>query len=279
VAVGTRTEVVALSAFVLNVARAIVGRVNCWFLSFCLMAAIGSVVSARDMPAPPCAGPPNPAYPEAFGMPTIEVWLDQHTLENWDPPACLDWQDRPATALIAVSGLFRHDGTLEDLLARLGAVSRYMSIYYWSWSKQRWRHLFEEAAALSAPVRTAMRPDFKADEFREGNLLYILQNETGSVGEVIQRVSIIDRTEDGIEIGITNLSAARVAFLTLLDPGGSEVRLWIEREADDHWTYYSLARLSGTGLLARSAMKRSYVSRAEAMFRYLADVEGLRDVR
>ena len=263
----------------MDLARPFFGRIHGWFLILCLIAAIGSAAWARDMPAPPCAGPPNPTYPEALGVPAIDVWLDRRGLESWHPPACLDWQDKPATALIAVSGLFRHDGTLEDLLTRLGAVSQYTSISYWSWSKQRWRHLFEKTAALSAPVRTAERPDFKADEFREGDQLFILQNETGSVGEVIQRVSIIDRTEDGIEIGITNLSAARVAFLTLFDPGGSEVRLWIEREADDRWTYYSLTRLSGAGLLARSAMKRSYVSRADAMFRYLIGVERPRDVR
>ncbi len=233
----------------------------------------GTVASAHDMPSPPCAGAPIPNYPGALGAPAIDVWLDRHDLESWHLPACLKWQDKPAIALIAVSGLFRHDGTLEDLLTRLGAVSRYTSISYWSWSNQRWRQLFEKTAALSAPLRTAERPDFKADEFREGDQLFILQDETGSMSEVIQRVSIIDRTEDGIEIGITNLSAARVAFLTLFDPGGSEVRLWIEREAEDRWTYYSLTRLSGTGLLAHPAMRRSYVSRAEAMFRYLIGVE------
>lgn len=244
----------------------------------CLIATIGSVASARDMPSPPCAGAPIPDYPGALGAPAIDVWLDQHDLESWHPPACLNWQDKPAVALIAVSGLFRHDGTLEELLTRLGAVSRYTSISYWSWSKQRWRQLFEKTAALSAPMRTAVRPDFKADEFGEGHQLFILQDETGSMREVIQRVSIIDRTEDGIEIGITNLSALRVAFLTLFDPGGSEVRLWIEREVEDRWRYYSLTRLSGSAVLARPALERSYVSRAEAMFRYLIGVESPQDV-
>ena len=236
----------------------------------CLVTAAFGSPQANEMPAPPCAGAPMPAYPSAPDTVTINVWLDQQGLEDWRPPACLDWQEKPATALIAVSGRFRHDGTLKDLLTRLGAVSQYTSIRYWSWSKQRWRNLFENTVALSAPVRTAERPDFKADEFREDCQLFILQNETGAVGEVIQRVSVIERTEDGIEIGITNLSAARVAFLELFDPGGSEMRLWIQREADDRWTYYSLTRLSGAALLAHPDLKRSYVSRAKAMFRYLS---------
>ena len=96
---------------------------------------------------------------------------------------------------------------------------------------------------------------------------------------MIQRISIIDRTEDGIEICITNLSAVRVEFLTVFDPGGSEVRLWIERETGNRWRYYSLTRLSGAALMARPTLKRSYVSRAEAMFRYLIGVERLRDMR
>ena len=272
-AVNAGAEVVALSAFVLNVARLSFDRIHRWFLILLLSAAIGDAAGARDMPVPPCAGSPTPAYPEALGAPAIDVWLDRDGLESWRPPACLGWQEKPATVLIAVAGRFQHIGAVDELLARLGAVSQYTSIRYWSWSKQRWRQLFEKTAALSAPVRKAERPDFKADEFREEGQLFILQNESGSVGEVIQRVSIIDRTEDGIEIGITNLSAARVAFVTLFEPGGSEMRLWIERETGDRWTYYSLTRLSGATLLARPALKRSYVSRAEAMFHYLIGVE------
>ena len=57
------------------------------------------------------------------------------------------------------------------------------------------------------------------------------------------------------------------------------MRLWVERETGDRWTYYSLTRLSGAALLARPTLKRSYVSRAEAMFRYLIGVERLRDMR
>ena len=51
------------------------------------------------------------------------------------------------------------------------------------------------------------------------------------------------------------------------------MRLWIERESQDRWTYYSLTRLSGSTMLARPVLERSYVNRAEAMFRYLTGTE------
>ena len=224
---------------------------------------------ALDMPAPPCEGPPTPAYPSALDAPRTEVWLDHRDLENWHASACLGWQDKPATALIAVAGRFQHDGTADELLMRLGAISQYTSISYWSWSRKRWRPLFEKSVALSSAVRTAVRRDFKPDELRKGVQVFALQDESGPLGEVIQRVSVIDRTADRIEIGITNVTPARVALLRLFEPGGSNMRLWIERESEGRWTYYSLTRLSGSAMLARPAMQPSYVNRADAMYRYL----------
>lgn len=167
-------------------------------------------------------------------------------------------RDMPATVLIEVAGRFQHDGVVDELLDRLGAASQYTSISYWSWSRQRWRNLFDKSVALSAPERSAERQDFKADGLQKGDQVLILQDESGSVGEVIQRVSIIDRTDDRIEIGVTNVTPARIVLITLFGPGGSDMRLWIEREAEDRWTYYSLTRLSGADLLARPTLERSY---------------------
>ncbi len=234
---------------------------------------VNGTVWARDMPVPPCAGPPTPAFPLELGAVAIDVWLDQHGLEDWSPPPCLDRQEETAMVLIAVAGRFQHNGTVDELLARLGAASRYMSISYWSWSRQRWRYLFEKSVALSAPVRSAERQDFKADELRRGGHVFILQDESGAVDEVIQRVSIIDRTENRTEIGVINVTPGRMAFLTLFERGDSTMRLWIEREAEDRWTYYSITRLSGATILARPVLERSYASRAEAMFRYLTSSE------
>ena len=272
-AVGAGAEVVALSAFVLNAARAIVDCFDRCFLILFLTVAISSAARARDMPAPPCAGPAIPVYPSTSDIPAINVWLDQHELENWDVPACLGREDRPATVLIAVAGRFGHYGTVNELFDRLGAFSAYTSINYWSWSRQRWRNLFEKSVALSAPERSVERQDFKADELQKGDKVFILQDESGPVGEVIQRLSIIDRTDDRIEIGVTNVTSARMAVFTLFEPDGSNMRLWLERRSQDQWTYYSLTRLSGSTMLARPALERSYANRAEAMFRYLTGAE------
>jgi hypothetical protein len=273
VAVGAGAEVVALSEFALNVVRLIVDRIHHWILVLCLIATASSTALARDMPVAPCVGAPTPAYPSALSIPAIDVWLDQHELENWDAPACLGWEDRSATVLIAVAGRFEHYGTVKELFDRLGAFSAYKSINYGSWSRQRWRNLFEKSVALSAPERSAERQGFKADELQKGDQVFILQDESGPVGEVIQRLSIIDRTDDRIEIGVTNVTPARMAVFTLFEPDGSNMQLWLERRSQDQWTYYSLTRLSGSTMLARPALERSYANRAEAMFRYLTGAE------
>lgn len=242
-------------------------------LTLGLVLVMCSAVLARDLPAPPCVGPPTPAYPAVLDAPAIDIWLDQQDLSNWRVPACLNWSESTATVLIAVAGRFQHEGSADEMLARLGAASQYNGISYWSWSRQRWRELYAKSVALNAAETSAERPDFEADELQKGGEVFILQDESGPVGEVIQRVTIIDRSENRIEIAVTNVTPARFAFLTLFEPYGSEVRLWLERQAQDQWTYYSLTRLSGSALLAREALERSYSHRAQAMFRYLTGIE------
>jgi hypothetical protein len=82
------------------------------------------------LPLPPCAGGPEPPYPQVDGTPTVAVRFAEKGDETWSPPACTGWRPGRFTVLVATAGRFRHDGDADGLLRRLGAISRYTTIRY-----------------------------------------------------------------------------------------------------------------------------------------------------
>ncbi len=244
----------------------------------CLVVLLGGLLapacalaaSSVPLPRPPCDGQPIPAFPEALHAPMVEVWLDHQELERWRPAPCLGWAKKPATVLIATAGRFEQAGTTRAFLVRLGAVSTHTSIRYWSVSRRTWRPLLEQSFALSAPDPSARRPDFMPDELTSGDRVLVLEDENGPAAELIQQFSIIHRDDEKLVVGATNLTPSTMLLVTLFNAGGSDMQLWLERETGKIWTYYSLTRLSGSSLLAKAALERSYMNRAAAFFHFLA---------
>jgi hypothetical protein len=225
---------------------------------------------------PPCAGTASPDYPEKPGMAEVDIWLGADEAGGWSAPACLAWDREQATVLAAVAGRFRHAGDSDALLARLAAVSRHVDIEYWSISKRAWRPLVESSQALSKPDPSATRPDFTLDELGAGDHAYVLQDESGPVGAMILEFEIVERGPDVLVVNAENLSPGEMLFKTLFEAGGSKTRFWLQREAGDIWTYYSLSRLAGSSLLGSGFLRRSYANRAAAMFHFLTATEASR---
>lgn len=197
------------------------------------------------------------------------MWLDHRDLETWQAAPCLAWTMKPATVLVAIAGRFEQSGTTRELLARLGAVSTHTSLRYWSVSRRKWRPLLERSFALSAPDPSARRQDFALDELKTGDQVLVLEDENGFAGELIQQFSIIRRDAEKLNVSATNLTPSTMLLATLFEAGGSDMQLWVEHEAGEVWTYYSLTRLSGSSLLANPALERSYMNRAAAFFHFL----------
>ncbi|MGH1478606.1 MAG: DUF6675 family protein [Geminicoccales bacterium] len=247
-------------------------------LNACLVILFGGLLASPDakadksvsLPRPPCDGEPIPAFPGILHAPEVELWLDDRELEMWQPAPCLGWAAKPATVLIATAGRFEHAGTTRSVLARLGAVSTHTSIRYWSVSRQKWRPLLEQSYALSASDVSARRQDFKTDELKTGDQVLVLQDEIGPAREVIQQFTIIHRDDEKVIVDASNVTPSKVLLATLLEAGGSDMHLWLEGDRGQTWSYYSLTRLSGSKLLARSTLRRSYMNRAAALFHFLA---------
>ena len=200
----------------------------------------------------------------------MTVWTDRAALSDWQPPACTGWQAKSTSILVALASRFDHEGDIEALLGRFAAISELRSIRYWSTTRKRWRLLYEDASALGEPDPDARRGDFSVAELRPGTSLYFLQDENGSVDAVVQRMSVRERDAHRLVIEIENETPAYLTFMPFvptLDARAMQVLIFIERDADRAWNYYSLMRMSGASDIFAS-LEKSSVNRMVALFRH-----------
>jgi len=164
-------------------------------------------------------------------------------------------------------------GDIDEFVARLARVSMLADMIYWSSTRGRWRHLFEEAVALASPDRDDERADFSAGDLVPGaEIYYWLQEDNPTTGVVYQMV-IHERTPDSLVFENVNRTDLRAKFLFIkpkvAEPEEFRQLYYIEREAGDVWRYYSLVRMGRAGTLAGTS-EANYRNRAEAYFRFLA---------
>ena len=224
---------------------------------------------AAEGPRPPCDAASLPAYALPNMTPTVQIW---HTAElrdlGWVPPPCLRW-DGPTDLVVAVAGSFRSTANADELLGRLGAISAYPSIRYWSASSKAWRPIAERAWAVDDPRRGRPRADFTAADLSASSPLYYAE-EDSRTGTVIYRMQSMSSTPNRAVLAIENASSIRFYFLRLFDPGALQTVFFLERLSPVTWGLYEVTR-TGTGAsIFAGGHEESYVNRAVAVFWYLA---------
>ena len=227
------------------------------------------VSAAVDGPQPPCGAAPIPAYPPPDQAPTIRVWHAHDLNETgWTPPACLGSR-RPSGLVVALAGSFRSAASIPDLLGRLGAISEYPSIPYWSTSSGRWRPLAERAWAVDDLSHRRPRSELTAADLFTGLPLYYAE-EDRRTGTVVYRMQTLSVAPYRVVLAVENVSPIRLYLLTLFDPGALQTVLFLQRLSPDTWGLYELTRTGpGTSLFA-GGHEASYANRAAAIFNYLA---------
>ena len=189
---------------------------------------------------------------------------------GWDPPACTGWRPLPFRVLVAAAGRFRHEGGVEGLLARFGAVSSLATVKYWSVSDQRWENLVTRAAALAGPDADRRRPDFRVAEMAGGADLFFAQDDNRSTGEVVHRMRVREIGPDRLVVEAENVGAVRYLLVPLAGPGDLRWVHFFERRSAAEWGYYGLARVGAGASPLLGGHRASYANRAVALFRHLA---------
>jgi hypothetical protein len=240
---------------------------------------VGSDLSVATEWGPrlPCGEAPRPGYSTLGEPPAVRVWTDEELSGGWDPPDCARWAQRDYRMLVALAGSFHHDGDVEDLLSRFGAVSALTEIRYWSVSDKVWRPLVTEATALSAPDATRRRSDFTVAEMVLGQVLYLAQHDNRSSGPVVYRMHLLEIRPGRLMMQTENVTAIRLWLLPMFGPGDVQAIYVLERLSADVWGYYSLIRADTASKLLKGGHEASYINRAVAFYRHLAGIPTDRD--
>ena len=228
---------------------------------------------AQSEPQPPCGTEPVPPYPGLDNSPIVKSWSESDFGRDWRPPACTGWAEVGFSSLITTVARFRYTAGAEGLLGHIGAISDLAGMRYWSTTHKQWQTLIVEAHAVTGSQPTQRRQDFTADEMQEGKLLYFEQADNLS-GTALYRMHIGEVSADRLVFDIENVSIMRYFFLTLYHPGEMQSIYFLDRESDDVWRYYSIARIgrNASRLATGPGHASSTINRAVAFYRSLVGI-------
>lgn len=224
---------------------------------------------AQDAPQPPCSGSPQPFYAENGEQPNFQTW-GKTRLASWTPPQCTGWTEGVSDLLVALAGTFSYVGTADELLNRFGAVSATRGIRYWSVTDKQWRDLVIEAAAIDGPGSKVRRPDFTAQEMKDGRNLFFTQRDTRSSGEVVYKMRVREAGVDRLVLELENVTRVRAFIvMTVFKPGGMKFLYFLQRRASGNWGFYVLLAANSSYAEGNAA---SFINRAAAFYRYFTGV-------
>jgi hypothetical protein len=244
--------------------------------AFALAATLASLVAlparANDEgPRLPCGAAPLPAYAEPGQPPAVQAWRGRMA-RDWQPPACTGWTGAGFDILVSVAGSFRHEGEIDDLLARIGAISAKNQVRYWSTTEKEWKPLVTEAFALSGPDPAQRRADFAAAQFVKGQTLHYAQSDNRSSGKTVYRERVLWSDRERLGMVSENISPVKMTVITLFDAGGMQQAYFLERRAPGMWNFYSLTRTRMASSFMPTGGDASYINRAVAFYRLVAGI-------
>jgi hypothetical protein len=246
-----------------------------------LLAALLLLMSgtAAAQTAPTCEHVPALTDGALGAPPAVKIWHPRDaTPAPWDPRTCVDAAPAGAPRLaVALSGGFAFDGTLDALLARIGAVSTWPSLRYWSVTSRRWRPLVRDAFALSGAEVSRRRPDFTAAELRREEGVYYAQQENGSSTALVYRLRVWQRGPTEAVIEMANVSPIHYGVLTLFDPGALQLVVSIREVRRGAWDLHILTRVDQGASRFALGYESSYVNRAATLYRLIAGIPSDRE--
>jgi hypothetical protein len=232
-----------------------------------------ALARAESGPIAPCGSDGPAPYPSFAESPNARIWRAGEIAPGWAPEDCIGWADDSFTVITAIAGYFRFDGSVDDLLARFGALSKWRGIIYWSVTDGRWATLITDAAALNSSSHKQRRPDFTLSELKSGADLYFLQKDNRSSRPIIYRMRMTAIEPNRLVVTIENVSAVTLFVFTLFDPGDLESTYIFKKISPTNWGFYSLS-----GVRERAAVignhEASYLSRTAAIYRHLVGIPG-----
>jgi len=215
-------------------------------------------------PMPPCGTDPTPPFGVLNGPPRAGIWTaDELHKEGWRPAACLNWSGE-SKLVTAVASRFSAG---HDVASRLGTVSAWPDIRYWSLSKQRWLPLVLAASAVDAAGHRL--GDVPLAGLAAGrDSLFVESDE--NTGEATYRMRVLERGNGRIVVATENVTPIKISVLTAFEPGALQTVTFVTRETGSDWSTYQITRVGSGGSSLVLGHKGSFLNRLEAVRRHLA---------
>jgi hypothetical protein len=226
---------------------------------------------AQIGPQPPCGKESVPPSPGLDHSPTVTFWGESDFSRDWKPPACTTWAEVGYSTLTTTAGRFRYASGAEGLLRHVGAVSELAGMRYWSTTHKQWQTLIVKAHAVAGSPPSHQREDFTPEEMKEGKVLYYEQVDNLS-GTATYRMRVAEASADRLVIDVENVSNMRYLFVTLFHPGEMQSVYFLDRESDDVWRYYSIARTGRSASRLATGHESSSINRAVAFYRFMVGI-------
>ena len=214
---------------------------------------------------------PVPPYPSLDNSAVVKLWSTSDFGRDWRPPACTGWAQVGFTTLVTAVARFRHTSETEALLRHIGAISELAGMRYWSTTQKEWQTLVVDAYALTGSQSGQRRGDFLPDEMKKGTVLYYEQVDNRS-GKEVYRMHIAEASADRLVIDVENVSTIRYLLVPLFHPGEMQSIYFLDRESENVWRYYSIARTGKNANRLITGNESSAVNRAVAFYRYLVGI-------
>lgn len=222
----------------------------------------------------PCPPAPASVFPALDKSPVIGVWHEKELLQaNWSPPSCTGWSSvAHSRLLVTLAGQFRFNGTLNDLLDRIGAISSMREIRYWSADDKAWRPLVSDASALASPSPTSRRADFNASDFINGAELYYWEKDTKN-RETVYRLSVHAESPECFVLTNENITPIRRFLFTIFKPSTLQSVVVLRKLSANTFGVYMLNRTDQAASALSEGHEKTYVNRAVALYRQLIGVK------
>jgi len=230
------------------------------------LAATGSVEPARCGPSPPSARANDSS---GSSQSAIIFWTLSQLPAAWGLQSCIGWEPQRFSSYAGVAGKIHATG-IDQVLGRLGAISAFKGMRYWSVTDHKLETLVTDAFAVEDAASKNGRPDFAAAEMQPGQELYFMERDNRSSQPVLYRMNVLERRADRLVVDIANASRVRLFLLTLFEPGDVRTALFISRAADGTWDCYALSGFHPRSIAGLLDNRQSHANRLIALYGHVA---------
>jgi hypothetical protein len=232
--------------------------------AFCLCATPAPAAS----PAP-CQSPVWPESVPAGYIPAVLIGRVSDFVGDPGSPNCFEWDSRRFSEVAAIRGLIDASNA-SSLLARLGAISHFTGMRYWSVTDHRLEVLITAAFAIRPATPSDPRPDYSQQEMWPGQELPFSEHDNRLSEAVIYRMRVIERDERHFVVDISNVTPVKRLLFTLFSPGDIRTVFSVFQARPGVWACIALSGLNASGVASLVENPKSHLNRLIALYGQLA---------